>query len=314
MPKKITNPVYKDLVNLKLISDKNLIKINNTTRDKKINVLQDIKSKIIFLEKFKSKKNYYQNEKGATRSGLNSITKFVNGKKIKTAKVAYKNKKNLKNNIVGDDYRRFDQFKSLIKNKYICDFGCGYGGFLTLAKNISKKLYGVELNNYFINYLNSKKSYIETSTDLENFNIKFDIITLFHVFEHLPNQIKTLKKIRENLKNKGKLILEVPHANDLLIKKTDIKKFKDFIFWSEHLILHTRESLYHFLKFSGFKKIKIINFQRYNLSNHIHWLINEKPGGHINYKKFFSSMTELNYNKILEKNNLTDTLIAIAEK
>ena len=41
--KRINNPVYKDLIKLKLISNKNLKIISNNTRNKKIKVIQDIK-------------------------------------------------------------------------------------------------------------------------------------------------------------------------------------------------------------------------------------------------------------------------------
>ena len=114
------------------------------------------------------------------------------------------------------------------------------------------------------------------------------------------------------MKKGGKLILEVPHANDLLIK-TDIKQFKDFIFWSQHLILHTEKSLYKFLKLSKFKKVKFICVQRYNFSNHIKWIIEKKPSGHEGYLKINKTMNK-EYENFLVKNKLTDTIIAVATK
>lgn len=45
------NPIIQELMKLKLISKENLITINNKTRDKKIRVIKDLKTKIIFLEK-----------------------------------------------------------------------------------------------------------------------------------------------------------------------------------------------------------------------------------------------------------------------
>ena len=46
--KSIKNPIFQELKRLKLISIKNLVKINDKTRDKKIAVIKDTKSKIIF--------------------------------------------------------------------------------------------------------------------------------------------------------------------------------------------------------------------------------------------------------------------------
>ena len=39
---------------------------------------------------------------------------------------------------------------------------------------------------------------------------------LNHVLEHLYDPIKTLKNIKEKMNTKTLLIIEVPHANDLL--------------------------------------------------------------------------------------------------
>ena len=47
----ISNPIFKDLIKFKLKKKNNIKILFNRTRDKKIRVLQDIKSKIIFLEK-----------------------------------------------------------------------------------------------------------------------------------------------------------------------------------------------------------------------------------------------------------------------
>ena len=42
------NPIIDELIKLKLISKSNLITLSSTTRDKKINVFKDLKTKIIF--------------------------------------------------------------------------------------------------------------------------------------------------------------------------------------------------------------------------------------------------------------------------
>ena len=137
---------------------------------------------------------------------------------------------------------------------------------------------------------------------------------MFHVLEHLPNQLEILKIIRNKLKPKGKIIIEVPHAKDLILENLNIPEFKNFIFWSEHLVLHTKESLIKFLKYSGFKKIKIEFCQRYGITNHLNWYAEKKPGGHDNLKYLYNQQFDINYRKFLEKKELSDTIIAIAEK
>ena len=136
---------------------------------------------------------------------------------------------------------------------------------------------------------------------------------MFHVLEHIPFQIDTLKAIKSKLKNNGKIIIEVPHAEDFLILQDELKEFKDFTFWSEHLILHTYKSLKTVLIKAGFRNINIQYYQRYNFSNHLGWFLKKKPGGHNFFKKLSSKKINDSYTKNLEKLGQTDTLIAIAK-
>ena len=207
-----------------------------------------------------------------------------------------------------------DQFKNYLSQKKICDFGCGYAGFLSLAKNKTKKLFAVELNNFFLDYLNKNKEYISINNDINKFDNNFDVVTMFHVLEHLPNQLDTLINIRNKLNTKGKLIIEVPHSKDFLLEKLDLPEYKNFIFWSEHLVLHTKDSLISFLKKAGFKKIKVSFSQRYGFTNHLNWFLNKKPGGHDLFNDIYNEKFDQNYKHHLETNELTDTIIAIAEK
>jgi 2-polyprenyl-3-methyl-5-hydroxy-6-metoxy-1,4-benzoquinol methylase len=164
-----------------------------------------------------------------------------------------------------------------------------------------------------INYIQSNIQKVDISNDLNTLEKKFDVITMFHVLEHIPKQIEILKILKSKLKKKGKIIIEVPHAEDFLILQDDLKEFKSFSFWSEHLILHTHKSLKTFLLKAGFKNIKIEYYQRYNLSNHIHWFSKKKPRGHYLYKNPISDKINLSYCENLKKLGQTDTLIAIAE-
>lgn len=305
--------IYKDLTSLFNVNKKNLILYNNKTRDKNIKVFYEKKSQTFFLEKISKNKDYYK-KKIKNRIGSFSINKY-NNKEIKIKKNNYKNYKNIsKQNIFGDDYRRIEYFNKYLKRNFnICDFGCGFGGFLKLLKKKNNSVvYGVEVNKKSINNINSKKIKIEQS--LDDFKFNFDIITSFHVLEHLPDQLNVLEKIFQKLKKKGKLILEVPHSGDLLIKKLNLKHYKNFIFWSEHLILHSEKSLTKYLKKVGFKKIKFFYYQRHNILNHINWILNDDYGGHIKYKKYHSKTISSFYNNFLIKKKLTDTIKVIAEK
>ena len=302
----MNNPIFDELIKLKLISKLNLITLSNKTRDKKIKVIKDLKTKIIFLEKYITNNEYYSSLK-YNDDGRKVFDKSK--KKIANVKTT---SKNIKTPLIEDDYRRAVQFEKNLKNKDILDFGCGWGGFLRNVKNY-KSLSGVELRKECINYIHKNIKKIDVSHNLNSFDKKFDIITMFHVLEHIPYQIKTLKVLKSKLKNKGKIIIEVPHAEDFLILQEELKEFKNFTFWSEHLILHTYKSLKSILLKSGFKNVKIQYYQRYNFSNHLGWFLKRKPGGHNFYKEVVSDSLNSSYCENLKRLGQTDTLIAIAE-
>jgi SAM-dependent methyltransferase len=142
----------------------------------------------------------------------------------------------------------------------------------------------------------------------------FDVITLFHVFEHLTDPLGLLKIAQDKLRPGGKIILEVPHARDFLFAYLDLEEFKQFTFWSEHLVLHNRGSLTAFLDKANFRNVVISGFQRYNLANHLHWLKEKQPGGHIKWNMLSTDALDTAYADMLRKIDMTDTLIAIAEK
>jgi predicted SAM-dependent methyltransferase len=300
------NPIINELKNLSLISKKNILLIYKKTRDKKIKVLKDIKTKVVFLEKYITTKHYYSSLK--YKDDERKISEKSTKKKA--------NIKTLNGHVkilrIEDDIRRVKQFAKDLNNKNILDFGCGWGGFLKNIKNF-KSLCGVELRNECINYIKKRCKKINIKNNINDFNKKFDIITMFHVLEHIPFQVKTLKILKSKLKKNGKIIIEVPHAEDFLILQDDLKNFKDFTFWSEHLILHTNKTLRTMLKRSGFKNIKIQYFQRYNFANHLGWFLKKKPGGHIIYKNIINEKLDNAYKENLVRLKKTDTLIATAK-
>jgi SAM-dependent methyltransferase len=173
---------------------------------------------------------------------------------------------------------------------------------------------GIELQKEIRDYLTTSGHVMYGSLKQIPDNVNYDVISLFHVFEHLSTPLKYLNDIWNKLEEKGKIIIEVPHANDALLSLYDVHEFKNFTFWSEHLILHTRMSLEIYLKKAGFKNIVISGYQRYPLANHLYWLNKKKPGGHIEYNFLANENIDLEYQNVLNKIDKTDTLIAIAEK
>lgn len=211
-----------------------------------------------------------------------------------------------------DAQRRFEQFKYIVANKKWIDIGTGAGGILDLLSHLALETAAVEPQEETRkSLLNLGYKVYSSIEDIKGND--FDVVTLFHVLEHFTDPIDTLKSIRNKMAKDGKIVIEVPHARDFLISYLENDAFKSFTFWSEHLILHTRESLNIFLEKAGFSKIVIKGFQRYPLANHLYWLSHGKPDGHITWQQLRTAEIDQAYSNMLCSIDKTDTLIAIAE-
>ena len=207
--------------------------------------------------------------------------------------------------------RRMKEYKQFYAGLNICDVGCGLGDFLYGAREFADQVYGVELQKNYLDNLNSAG--VPCSTDIRDYKGKFDTIFSFHALEHFEYPIEMLSLMKDKLSKDGQIIVEVPHANDFLISTLHYQPFIEFTLWSQHLILHTRESLKRFLQAAGFKSIIIEGVQRYSLANHLGWLTKQKPGGHKgNLSMLDSSELHHAYQSSLQKIDATDTLVAVA--
>ena len=206
-----------------------------------------------------------------------------------------------------DDKRRAAMVLPWIKNKTILDFGCGFGGFISFVSDIVKSVSGVELGNDELDYMlgqgyDVKKSILE-------YDNQFDVITMFHVFEHLRNPIEWLSIISEKLRKDGLLFIEVPNANDALLSLYNNSSFEDFTYWSAHLYLYTKESLRNVINGNGNFMIEDEGqVQRYPLANHLYWLSNGKPGGQKKWSFLNTDEVNTAYKTLLEKQDMCDTL------
>ncbi len=211
-----------------------------------------------------------------------------------------------------DDERRFKTFKNFIKNKSVLDFGCGAGGFLKHAKTTASRIQGVELESRLKAHF--KKERIPLATKLETLKQTFDVITLFHVLEHVPDPISLLTNLSKKLTKTGSIIVEVPNANDALLSLYNSKEFSRFTYWSCHLFYFSSLTLEKIAKKSGLKVNYIKQVQRYPLSNHLHWLSKGKPGGHKIWNFFNDSKLNEIYESKLRNIDGCDTLLASFSK
>ena len=153
------------------------------------------------------------------------------------------------------DFRIMKEEQMILKNfmleKKICDFGCGDGQFLKKTQKLTRYSCGIEIQD---DYVSELKKEVDIYKDLSEIKKKIDCFFLFHSFEHLIDPENVLEQIKK-ISNDGKIIIEVPHANDVLITLYKSIEFLNFTLWSQHLILHTRESLRKILEGTGFKML-----------------------------------------------------------
>lgn len=111
--------------------------------------------------------------------------------------IALKNKLNLINSLQPNKGR-------------LLDIGAGTGEFLSVAKNDGWQTIGVEPSDRAKSIAKSKGvSFVEETGELENHS--FDVISMWHVLEHVPDLNKQIKELKRLLKPTGTLIIAVPN-------------------------------------------------------------------------------------------------------
>ncbi|HHT9146673.1 MAG: class I SAM-dependent methyltransferase [Clostridiales bacterium] len=192
----------------------------------------------------------------------------------------------LLNEAVLDDERRFEFIKPLLINCSVLDFGCGTGGFLHRVKSLARVAHGIELEKRFAKYYQQMDMQVFANISSVPDGNCYDIITLFHVLEHLPDPKATLIQLSRFLKENGKIIIEVPNSDDALLTLYQCKDFQSFTYWSCHLYLFNSSTLSNLAEQAGLKINYIKQVQRYSLANHLYWLCQGKPGGHQHWQFF----------------------------
>ncbi len=111
---------------------------------------------------------------------------------------------------------RFNLLKHLLKPRWrVLEVGSGGGEFLYLLNKLGYDAFGIEPNEGYAEYarseyqLNIKTGFLQNTQFEEN---SFEMVTLWHVFEHMDNPADILKKIHSFLATDGLLVIEVPNV------------------------------------------------------------------------------------------------------
>ena len=274
--------------------------------DPDLSVCECVSCGLVFLSSFDHMDNEFYEKSKMIEDGTSELM----GKDLKDITSRFREAE-------PDSERRVRFLQQQLINRTVLDFGCGEGGFLAKAKKIASVAHGVELEMRLQNHFKrSELTVYESLSQLKRLNsdIQYDIITLFHVLEHLPDPKAMLVELSEFLSDKGQMIIEVPNADEALLTLFDCQAFSNFTYWRCHLFLYTAKTLELLSKKAGLRINYIKQIQRYPLSNHLYWLANSKPGGHQKWHFFDSPDLHAAYEKQLAAIGKCDTIIASLSK
>ena len=210
--------------------------------------------------------------------------------------------------------RRLEYLKPFLKEKSkVLEVGCSSGFMLYPLIEKGHECIGIEPSGVFSKHLIDYGIKIFEDIDylyFENSKYKFDLIMHFFVLEHIKDPMNFISK-QINLLNKGgTLIFEIPNSADALHSIYDIPAFERF-YWSVAHPWYFNEKSLKYLLDSLNLSYELIRDQRYDLSNHMVWARDGRPGGMKRFTEKFGNELEEIYKKELINSGFCDTLVAI---
>lgn len=148
--------------------------------------------------------------------------------------------------------------KSLTNGKKILDIGSGTGEFLKVCKEEGFEVEGIEPSENARQFaINNYKLNIHTEGRLKEYDEeKFDLISMWHVLEHVYHLEERVNEIKKILKKSGVLIVAVPNHNSY-----DASYYKEY--WAaydvpRHLYHFTEKDIKNLFENKGFKLEKTL--------------------------------------------------------
>lgn len=204
----------------------------------------------------------------------------------------------------------------------ICDIGGGYGHFCRNIKKTYKERVCVTLlepgisriNKYDNEDITLVKSSINEDIVQKHFE-KYDLVTSFHVFEHVFEPKKFIHLLRQLVKKDGYYCIEVPNHNNELLKLCETFKKKVW-YINCHISYFTPDIFLSLLTDEKNNLVKMDGFERYGLFNFLYWLhYNEPQKGWVNFYNGISiHKIEDDWIEYRRSNMLSDSMYAILKK
>lgn len=155
--------------------------------------------------------------------------------------------------------RRFlKEIDKFTKPGGLLELGCSYGFFLKKAKENGWTVKGLEWSGQACNYALRELNLDVSDESLHEFGLtqrKFDVVTAWHVLEHLADPWQELTNIRKVLNDEGIFSFTTPNLDSLQFKLLGNRW--EWISPPAHLYMFGISSITHLLKKSGFEILKL---------------------------------------------------------
>jgi SAM-dependent methyltransferase len=134
--------------------------------------------------------------------------------------------------------QKLKQINSICKKGTLLDVGCGTGEFLNCCKGDGWQVQGIEPSQMAREFATSTYSLLVEGEDAiaSIADHAFDVITLWHVLEHVPHLEQRVIDLKRLLKPEGVLLIAVPNHTS-----KDAQHYKQF--WAAYDL---PRHLYHF--------------------------------------------------------------------
>jgi AAA+ ATPase superfamily predicted ATPase len=178
-----------------------------------------------------------------------------------------------------------------IQNGILLDIGCSSGFFLDISAD-RFTTHGIELNKIEVEIASSKGHKVwDQPIDLINFECinKFDVITLWDVFEHIKDEKTYLCNLKDKIRKDSLIFLQIPSSASLAAR---IMQEKCNMFDGlEHVNLYSPKTITQLALNSGYKVLCIESIID-ELKPIINYLGYEDPySGSFNYRNDLDFLT-----------------------
>lgn len=191
------------------------------------------------------------------------------------------------------------------------EIGCASGYFLALVRDRVASVAGVETHTELRQYAQQELGMRVWADLRECPDASADAVFVFFVLEHIGDPRAFLAAIRRVCRPGARIFFVVPNVDDALLSVYKLPKFRDFYFTPAHQFYYSPQTLAELFRQAGFPRFEILQKQRYDLSNHMVWMIDGRPGGMGRFNDVFSPALLDAYRESLERRNVADGLLAV---